>query len=546
MILLVPMSILSIYMYVTDNYQIGIYMNSSMMINVYYCVLFPLLGAYLHQSISEYELSLFPKIQILTCKLVAGFLFCFSALVFPLSFLIYTFLAGHIALDLFSNYLFFLVGSWFMQSIFLLIVGGVIGVIKVKKGLAYALAFFASLIVSPFFQNFIIAIFHEWEHNRLAMMTLNLLNISFEENFRERYLSYGVISNNEFAYSFAFYVFFGLLMILLYYFVSITLKKRTRTISGILAFLSFLALCMFGTLYYQLAPVIHDFTPYYHYYEERPLRGKIDVLFEERDDPLIISKYDMDITMKTRFKNSCTLIIDNPSDLYSTDEIELKLDSCFDIDGISMGGFSVDYKRNSNYIMLLNTKIKAKEQIIITITYSGRIDYVDYLHARSFFCTDNAAYLPELFSWYPKLIGTDNEKEFNVKVNANNNLVSNLSDHKAIPKASNLILQGTRKDIYLFTGYIETAQLGNKAFTMPQEYVRNMKGVEKAKKIYQIFSEAEELYLGSLFSDERLIPKEKFLETTAFVFVPFSYNMVGASYLFEDVVFVSEAILNYY
>lgn len=161
-----------------------------------------------------------------------------------------------------------------------------------------------------------------------------------------------------------------------------------------------------------------------------------------------IKKYDMKISLDDYFKNECTMTLDSMDNMENEQELKLRLNQLFKIQGVYIGDKKLDYKHEDGVVKIkINKSIKD-----IKIVYKGYINALGNINEPVAFVTNKASFLPyDYLTWYPK--GFDEEvKEYNVKVSSGSDVYINL-DNK-IKKDKLYQFSGKTKNILLISGYL--------------------------------------------------------------------------------------------
>lgn len=549
LLLYLPILLLTVllFFFIADT-SASTFMNHTGYLLLYLCVFSPVLGVYVAQEIHELEMSMSAPSQVLFCKFMACLLFCTSAILFPFTIIFAICLIGALPLGLVVNYIVFLFVSWITTSFFFICLGFFIGRV-LKKRKAYPLTLLVSIITSPFLQNFIVEIFYDARFYPLPVALLNLLNIPFDEPYYTKYISYGMKLDANFYLSQLFYLILGLVLLCGVFLILPTLKKKAHMTGVISGGVIILCLVCFGV--YQTSPIIYDFR---QDYETRTFADKIDVLMQTPFvDNISVVAYKMDVHLRSAFENNCTVIVQNNGLTQYQDDLVFKLDESLQVSKVLLDGAELSFSREGNRLALHQIDLSPRQTGEIQLSYHGHIRVTDLLHNDTIVCSDNGAYLPELFAWYPKLNTAPALKTFQVTVQAKHALASNLSNHQALKGEDTYYLEGTKEDIYLFSGYIDTIEVNGLPVTLPIEYARRPALRKKLARYVDgmldgTFTPPKE-YFYFYSSNPDLTQRENFLtdqertQIRSLIMIPFSYNGVGQGYFYDGAIIDSEANL---
>lgn len=378
----------------------GYFAEEYLSVNIYLTALIPIISIYMIHSLKELEFSLLKRFSLILQKYLAVVTFCMSNLLVAFVFILTGAITNHTSPILFCQYIVYLICITLAQTIFLSAIGFGVGFLLKSKA-AYIIVVIISFLFTPFIQ--VSQSFNTLD-NKIAGAFFNLINISFDEPFREKYTAYGMPFNSETILSWIIVFLTGLLILTL-----VLLCKKCFKIKGnIVAFSSCIAIiviiCLCTNEYFANSRTVCNY----------PSSDKVDTnsIYSDVNSPLI-TKYDMQLKTGNKIQNNCNFEID----IKQNDSVTLRLDECFDISYIAYNENEIDYIREGDtFTLSLNPNEKTAH---ISIQYCGRLNYTDLLYNKMDFCDYLGGFLSEMFAWYPKLLSEQNaylEKEYIVEI----------------------------------------------------------------------------------------------------------------------------------
>lgn len=505
-------------------------------IEVFLCVFILTFSLFIAQNINDFEFSLESKRKIYSIKLLSIIIFLLPSLCL---LIIYLFLPIHsgTTFDLQLDYLKYILICWLTKIFFLTVLGFFLGRLSEKK-IMYVISFFIAIIISPFFQNFVVTYF-VGSANKVSNTILNLINISLDEPYKFYTFTYGFTSNRLFFFDIIVYPIIGVILLSLLFFCKTILSKKNIINSSIII-VSLLLICVTINKLIDAYPDIYDSISFI----EMPEKYDNTKINKELADIKVFS-YKMDVQLKKKFENKCVITLNNDNQKEINSGLELKLDDCFKIHRITIDNVDVSYKRNGEYICIENRPVFSEAQFNIEIDYSGDVNYMNQLYVRNAFVDDVAAYLPETFAWYPKLEVARGNIKYDLTVEAGNNIVSNLSDNKALEGLKKYSLTSQMSsDIYLLCGYFKTETINNVTVTAFSDLINSRK--KKIMVVYQDFLNDTFGIASDPLPKPNVEPEEvptKELSNKSLLFIPFAYNSIGEAYCLDDCMIISETRL---
>lgn len=209
---------------------------------------------------------------------------------------------------------------------------------------------------------------------------------------------------------------------------------------------------------------------------------KFHVFYSKDDCGYFVSRYNMDVNLKEKYSNSCSMILNITKD--NIKNITFGLYGKLKVTDVKMDGKECKYSRDSNSITLKSDNaFNSGEKINILISCEGYI-YTKWLQGKeTYFVDDSEAYLGSVFEWYPKL-NDNKEKQYTIKLNHKSKLYSNLFIK---PGKDCDYLTGEDKDVLILSGstigqrkYKDYTLIGNEEYFITDKQCQNaIKGYEK-------------------------------------------------------------------
>ncbi len=536
-ILWIPLVLIGVWLLVYYNGNLRAFELEGYLLQIYFCVVSALLGVSAGHQVSDFERSLFPAKCIWVSRACALLLFLMLSFVVPALLMVTSWILSPVPVPLAVNYLTAWLSSWLLESLFLSTTGLLLGAVLSGKT-AYLLAFGLAFWVSPFAHMNLSSAPVPWSEQ-----LHNLWNMVYDDPNRYRFFSLGYSFGTEFWWNMAF--FFALSLGLFFLLLALKCSKRRRLwMYGVSA----VALCACigcGVGYMGQTPQAlscWDVTQ-----SEQLLAWKR----EPEAQGIRSLSYRMQVNLEETFVNNCVMTIVWEAGTPPAQELTLFLDRCFTIDTCKINGTAVAFQREQDKIRLpLNEAYPGSLEL--ELAYHGRINYVDDgLGSPVAFSGDQSTYLPELLAWYPKLSHRELEADYSLTVKAGNRLCSNLSGHQALPRQEEYQLQGTAPDLYLFSGFMTTMELEGHTVTLP-EMDQYAKGLEKGVADW-LRSRRNRAAKGELQQNELLwadpvggadpLTLEEWERLQTIIFLPFTYDLVGQSYVFDGGYLVCESFL---
>lgn len=399
------------------------------------------------------------------------------------------------------------------------------------------MVFLLSIIMSPFFQNIVGSGARNLENPSNICALLNLINLTYDEPFRFHFVSYGMPINENLLWTIFFYAALSIMLFCLLVIIKEHSHKQkliSTSVCILCAFVCIFSYC--GVL--KTSPIVYNF---FESNEQGILQTseKVDnqnIVNENKN--WNVESYHMDVDLKSNFHNKCTIKLETQL-LDDNQIIKLKLDSCFHINEILVNGIKTSYKRDNDWL-----SIQTKDKLItLEIDYQGKINYADGLLQKTVFCEDFASYLPEIFAWYPRLQNNQENILFTLNVNSSNPVVSNIK--RESNSNNKTLFSGKTKDVFLFSGFIESVSYQDKIFIVPQASpFRDEKDFHKLQNILDLVEQPNNV-LNSPFSFN--VTEEMFVnkQFQTYVFIPYSYDSIGGlPYAIDDICIINEYILS--
>lgn len=205
--------------------------------------------------------------------------------------------------------------------------------------------------------------------------------------------------------------------------------------------------------------------------------------FYSKDDcGYFVSRYNMDLDLKEKYSNNCSMILNITKD--NVKNITFGLYGKLKVKDVKINGQGCKYSRDDNSITLKSDNaFNSGKKINILVSCEGYI-YTKWLHGQeTYFVDDSEAYLGSVFEWYPKL-NDNKEKQYTIKIKHKSKLYSNLFIK---PGKDCDYLIGEDKDVLILSGstieqrkYKQYTLIGNEEYFITDKQCQNViKGYEK-------------------------------------------------------------------
>lgn len=355
--------------------------------------------------------------------------------------------------------------------------------------------------------------------------------------------SFGFTNNRLFMDDMVFYFFIGLLLL------SILLFKKFKNFKGYLAHAAITMVLVVGLAF----TAISSFNNYPEVYDCNDLTStkQSPAKFAySLEDPayhaLSIGSYKMDLNLEKNFSNYCTITVHNevPDELPAT--LDFKLDGCFHVNKVLLNGTETKFERiNEEYLAVSTAGAAAEKEMVMTFEYHGNVNYMNAIFIRNAFVDDGAAYLPETFAWYPRLDNKKSQIRYDLKIDAGNRIVSNLTGNAVVEQSGPYEISGTSDaDIYLLSGYYKTATIDNRQITGFEDHMGSKQHVIALHLALQKKGNFP-VYNRPFDTDsavgEKLDPAS--LASKSVLILPYSYSIAYDSYSLEDCIMITEELI---
>ena len=536
-ILWIPLSLIGVWLLVYYKGNLRAFAMEGYLLQTYFGVVVALLGVSSGHRISDFERSLMASKYIWlssTCSLLLFFMFSF---IIPGLLMVASCFLSPVPVSLASNFLIAWLSNWFLEALFLSTAGLFLGVVWSGK-VAYLVAFGLAFWACPFAHSSLSSRPVPWSDQMH-----NLWNMVYDDPNQYRFFSPGYSFGAEFWWNIAFYVFLSLTIFLLLLVLKGEIKKRGWMYLYLTATV---CVCVGGAVGY-MGQTPQQLFCWDVSQSEQLLAWKKSTEIQEVDS----LSYEMDINLQEDFSNTCVMAINWKKDQDFPTEMVLFLDRCFSVDSCKIDGKDVTFTREMDKI-ILPLSDQANGKITVELAYHGGVNYVDDgLGSPVAFVQNQSAYLPELFAWYPRVSCGDLTANYQLTIKADNRICSNLTGHEALPRQKEYQLQGVATDVYLFSGFITTMELDGYKITLP-EIDRFANGLE-ADLTEWLQSRRNRAENGELSQNELLwadpvmgsdpLTVEEWNQLDAIVFLPFTYDLVGQSYVFDGGYLVCESFV---
>ncbi len=168
--------------------------------------------------------------------------------------------------------------------------------------------------------------------------------------------------------------------------------------------------------------------------------------------PFHVASYQGEIHLQEFMKVACFLNI-QPSRNMPAPDLVLRLDEAFALESLQCEGKNIAWTRNGEYITIKLPCSSNEDGITLDLRYKGRLSYVSYVDSVNILTSHFASALPPGFAFLPMIDGDQTPHQFDLKVNANNPIASNL-EVTTEPEPFCYRLSGQSKTICIFSGFL--------------------------------------------------------------------------------------------
>ena len=132
--------------------------------------------------------------------------------------------------------------------------------------------------------------------------------------------------------------------------------------------------------------------------------------------------------------------------------LSLKLDEAFAVSQLCINDVPVAFERQGDYLLVTDETVLTPAPLSVHIAYRGRVSYINDIKSPNIFSSAFAAALPPEFAFLPLIDGDVAEHAFDLRVNANNTVISNLD---LVQEDQNtFLLRGTAQTAAIFVGFL--------------------------------------------------------------------------------------------
>lgn len=554
-ILMVYNIMISIFVFVNANENCGQFIYYIFSFNIFLEIFTALLTVYMVRSTTEAEYGLAGRGKIIIVKYLASVIISLSYMPFIVIFLAVGTLFNSISAFIPVSYFIYYFCSTFAQVTF---------TVAFSLGIAYLInhkaAYFVCVLISMLFMPFIQTYVRKNTYD-VDQSIFNLLNIVYDETYKIRYSGFGMPFNSETILSWIITVIAGVVILGLILLIKRCFRIKVNAILILVTICGITSVIPLVKLYLNSSPrsisYLWEETDEEFVYEA-PAKVDICHTYSDERSPLI-KKYEMNLSTGNIVRNDCVIYID----LRGNNSLRFSLDECFSIDELLLNGNKTFYSRNGDYFEV--SDIPDGEEAVLSINYSGRLNYMDKLNNKTDFCDYYSGYLSDLFAWYPKILTDQNmgrEKEFVISINAVNSFVTNL-DEAVLHHSGFNTITGRETDVFFYIGYISSVEYKGKNIILPAEYENKQRSLESIIKLFDIgFLTREgkfscdtldidpERYLT--LSDEEIMDlldeqnakkwasDEQVRMVDTVLVIPVSYDFVLTSYIHDNYCFLCE------
>ena len=542
-------------MFVELNKCSGQFIDYEFTFNIFLEIFTAVLTVYIVRSTTEAEYGLAGRGKIIIVKYLTAVIVSLSYMPVIIVFLAVGGISDSIPVLISAGYFLYYFFSTFVQVVFTASFSlGFAYLISHKA--AYFVAVLTSMLFMPFIQNYV-------RENIINadQSFLNLINIVYDETYRIRYSGFGMPFNSETILSWIITVIAAIVVL-----SAILLAKRCFKSKGNALFLGFMTCGVISIIpltnqYFYNCPqsvgyMWQDIDM--DSYQEPPIKVDICNTYSDDNSP-VIKKYEMELITGNIVRNDCVISVD----MHGNDSVKFRLDECFGIEKLLVNNQKANYSRTDGDLVI--TDIPMENEVIIFITYSGRMNYADGMNNKTDFCDFKAGYLSDIFAWYPKILSEQNmeqEKDFTISVEAVNSFVTNLDDATLHPAGYHTIT-GRQTDVFFYIGYISSVESEGRQIILPTEYKNKERPINVIIQLFGVgfltregkFSPTElnidnDYY--STLSDEEIFElldeqnekkwasDEQIQAVDTVLVVPISYDMALTSYIYENYCFICE------
>ncbi|MFX0550125.1 hypothetical protein ACOAKC_12455 [Hathewaya histolytica] len=282
---------------------------------------------------------------------------------------------------------------------------------------------------------------------------------------------------------------FSLILIIIYNYYEKYYKKTKPILIGLCVL--FIAFSIVSVIYSnKFKAVNYDIVETKEEMSELTTNNTEYYTFYGNSEDFYVKSYDMDLNLKSDFKNKCNMkVVIKHSGLK---EIELGLFGKLNVNSVRVNGKQAYFERGlRSFKVKLPNKYNKDEVLDLDVEYSGYINTLGINGNINFFSEDNLCFLADVFEWYPKL-NDGRTKHFTVKVNHSGKLYSNL---KTIQKKEAEVFKGEDVEIFFLSANVKdikhkgVTMIGNEEYLNDYERrenaIKNLKSSQEINKKYK-------------------------------------------------------------
>ena len=413
-------------------------------------------GCYVAKRPLHYDAYLVGRSTAVGCNLLAMFLILFSTSWIPIAISLAACLAYPTLPAIWLSGIGVLLGNSLVALLFSMSFGYFIGT-RVAAKAAYLLVIIFAFVVTPLPSELF------WSTPVLKDVAY-LLNSTFQELSTMRYESFGFRFD---AHAFWHAIFFLAAAFLLFVCAKTTgvRNRQDKRRHAALVAAAILALPFSFSMYQQSQPI----RPFSKVTELNQLE-KLYYPSASDNNAIVVQYYKMSLDLRGQFKNEVEIVLET-----SLPQITFWLDEGFSVAEMTLNGDGSTPARQGD---LLTVELPSKGKQTLRMHYGGNICYVSELNGL-LFMERKAGAFDMLFAWYPKLCTVNNPIPFRISVVADNNYISNFTDHTVVTARGRREFTGEYNDLYLVKGYIETVELDGTKITLPVQLARNYKSAKQ-------------------------------------------------------------------
>lgn len=375
------------------------------------------------------------------------------------------------------GFMFLINGTIFLVNVIILIIFGINSRVSLHyflyQSLGYIVNNFVFLIVSGLLGLFIGQVVSKHVGDVVAFIIMIMLFVAlcnFYKLFNTIVPLYDIKAMtstfNIFSYdkSYLYHNLFWLVMAFILFTITFTNNNKKAKPAIIIKLVLPCLACIY------LATSIVLMTPVYYNICLRNEAANGQTFFSKANCGYYIDKYDMNINLNNKLKNTCNMEVKINGD--SVNSMELGLYEKLNISSLEIDGKSLNFKRtNHSFIVKLPREYKNGETVNMNVVYEGDINTM-WLQGRNlFFVKNNELFLADVFEWYPKL-NDSKLKDYNVKIKytSKNKIYSDLDGNR---KLNGYKLQGKDREIFLVSGNISERKYNGYLFVGNEELIKD-------------------------------------------------------------------------